>query len=929
MIAMKHFHQFIFIFFLFASQILFAQEVQVSSRKNANEITFVMENGMVRQSILIRNDQLLSDTLESLSHWTSQFNRSPQQLVTDANFAIRLVWNGWQAPGKSNNADNPVIFTKKDFSYHSYTILNKQPESTSLTLHFTGTTTPLALDISYQLSSGKFYVSRQIALKDSEARGHFLDRVDARKGHVKFQSAKTTQITDTTLQVLNKGQFGQPIAFRNTVAGSFMGMEYPTATNQMKHLSGNTFQADCFQYFGQKMDTAFIHSAWVVNAITPEPYVKKWFFSYADDIRVAPARPYVLYNSWYDLRSADYPRVPKDAVMNETNTLRIAHLLQKNMIAKNNIHLDAFVLDDGWDVYASDWKLRDKQFPNGLKPIADTLAKTHTKLGLWLGPTGGYSFAMKRVQWMGEHGYEVTGHKYIYGSAMMCLAGKNYSALFRKRTTDFVKNDGVGYFKWDGIQFACSEANHGHPVGIYSRRAVMQSVIDKCKAVRAIDSNVYLNITSGTWLSPWWLPYANQIWMDAADYGFADLPSISRRDNAMTYRDYALYNDFKTRNLWFPVANLMTHGIIKGRLESISKGGESIDRFTNNAVLYFARGVSMWELYISPDILTPAEWHALSQSIKWARSRFPLMKTTFMVGGNPAKGKTYGYVHFVNNKGVIAVRNPKITADSIQLKLDPEYGLNENAKDLVVEQVYPYRKILPKRYFAGQSLAIPLAAYETAIFDVFSASDSKRPLLADVIFDLNTINKNLHYKIYQVGKQARFLKPENIRNITCNGQKINPSQFKPEETQVPVIQLPRLNTSEDSRTLTLQLTQIPHSCREIALLLQNDDTIKGFPKLTFTNANDTLPTKMQRRKDKWLWAKIQFYQQVPTSIQIEIQKADWKGKAELWIKTTEKQKSSSLIVRSKKTVKELIMPPLPNPHGTFSHNVKLFTKTLK
>lgn len=140
----------------------------------------------------------------------------------------------------------------------------------------------------------------------------------------------------------------------------------------------------------------------------------------------------------------------------------------------------------------------------------------------------------------------------------------------------------------------------------------------------------------------------------------------------MTYRDYALYNDLKIRNLWFPVANLMPHGIIKGRLEGISKDGEPFDRFTNNAVLYFARGVTMWELYISPDILTDKEWQVLSQAIKWANDKQEVMAQTFMQGGNPALGESYAYIHFKNKKGVIAARNPKIEKNTLHIKLIPE-----------------------------------------------------------------------------------------------------------------------------------------------------------------------------------------------------------------------------------------------------------------
>ena len=64
----------------------------------------------------------------------------------------------------------------------------------------------------------------------------------------------------------------------------------------------------------------------------------------------------------------------------------------------------------------------------------------------------------------------------------------------------------------------------------------MESVIDKCQAVRKKNPNIFLNITSGTWLSPWWVQYANTIWMQGADYGFSDVPSISQRDAAITYK---------------------------------------------------------------------------------------------------------------------------------------------------------------------------------------------------------------------------------------------------------------------------------------------------------------------------------------------------------------------------------------------------------
>jgi len=381
--------------------------------------------------------------------------------------------------------------------------------------------------------------------------------------------------------------------------------------------SKHGWKLTCGQEIGEKIGGNWITGEWVVVSLTPDKYVENRFFKYVDDIRITPIRPYALYNSRYDLRAPEYPGVKPENVMNEKNILQIISLFKKNMIDKHQLQLDAFVLDDGWDVYESDWVLRKKEFPRGLKPISEELSHLGTDLGIWFGPTGGYSFRMKRIDWMKKNGYEVVGK--TKNDAMLCLGGKKYGDLFRKRTTDLVKNDGVKYFKWDGIQFSRSEPDHGHPVELYSRRAILESVIEKCKAVRETDPSVYLNITSGTWLSPWWVKYANRIWMQGADYGYADVPVISQRDGAITYRDFILYDDLRQQEWWFPVSNLMTHGIIKGNLERLGGEGDPIHKFSDDVVLYFARGVSMYELYISPDLLTDGEWDAIGRSMNWAK----------------------------------------------------------------------------------------------------------------------------------------------------------------------------------------------------------------------------------------------------------------------------------------------------------------------
>jgi hypothetical protein len=602
---MRKIHCLYLIFLAFAAAAgLCAQTVTTSAQNSGSTTHLKLANDMLECSVLIDSSRLVSDRITGLPDWTKgEGTRSSVSLETDGDFRMEVMWTEWQAPNKLNNAENPVVFTKADFLVVSHSFEESPGGARELRILLKGREMPLHSLLVYRLEPGSFYIRRQLTVIDSGGSGHFLQLLASREGSLR---GKYT--------ILKEGGFGQPAVLRSGDGGGFFGLEYPAADNLLK-VTPKGLTLICSQEIGQKITKEGVAGEWVVEGLTPNVSVKHWFMKYVDRIRVAPLKPYTLYNSWYDLRSPEYPKVPPGNVMNEANIMRIIDLIRKNMIEKHRITLDAFVLDDGWDVYKSDWVLRTEQFPRGLKPISDELKKTGTSLGLWFGPIGGYSFRSQRVGWMKEHGYEITGDQ-------MCVAGKNYSQLLTKRVTDFTEKEGVGYFKWDGIQFSCSEPDHGHPVGIYSRRAVMESVIRMCTAVREKNPAMFLNITSGTWLSPWWVKYANQIWMQGADYGYADVPSLSPRDAAITYKDMVLHEDFTLNNFWFPIANLMTHGIIKGNLEMLGGEAEPLDKFTNEALFYLARGVSMWELYISPDILTEGEWNAMSQSLLWAKDRF-------------------------------------------------------------------------------------------------------------------------------------------------------------------------------------------------------------------------------------------------------------------------------------------------------------------
>ncbi|HLX12186.1 MAG TPA: hypothetical protein VKS81_05185, partial [Bacteroidota bacterium] len=445
----------------------------------------------------------------------------------------------------------------------------------------------------------------------------------------------------------------------------------------------------------------------------------------------------------------------------------------------------------------------------------------------------------------------------------------------------------------------------------------------KVQAVRAKDPKIFLNITSGTWLSPWWVKYANTIWMQGADYGYADVPSISPRDAAITYRDFVLYDDFHNQNQWFPISNLMTHGIIKGNLEMLGGKEEPLDKFTNEVLLYFARGVAMWELYISPDILNDGEWDALGQAMQWARDRFPTLTSTEMIGGDPTKGQTYGYVHYNGTHGVIAVRNPLITENSLRVPLASSLGLDPNAKNLVLERVYPGRWISPQLYSANDSAQIPLNGYETAIYELYPLADAKEPLLAGVPFDVAS-NDNGKEMLNVYGSM------DGMKLLNADAAKIETAPSGSETTEAPV-ENNSIKFSSDKGSIDVGFAtsaSVKEGVLSILLTPAGDSPSKKPPRvhLTIDGVADT--AKHERAEDEsvslWYTAKLSTGKHdVIISVESKEQQKSWTGNASVWMVCQQQQSGRTVTLTTTLKPSSRILPPQALPPGIVIKNVKL------
>jgi hypothetical protein len=536
------------------------------------------------------------------------------------------------------------------------------------------------VDMVYELKPDDFFTRQWVSLRKPAQGTYFVDWVSVLQGE--WNPAR-----------FSLGGYGQPL-FTDDL---FFGLEYPTGINRAE---GS--RVDLGGRVGLNVPAEGFTSQPAVIGVAPAGLVHRQFLAYVDRIRAAPVRPYLLYNTWYDLQRL---------AMNHSNTLERVPALDKLV----RPYLDSFVLDDGWDDMQHLWAIDPARFPGGFADLKKALAGIESGLGMWFGPIGGYDQRAVRIATGRGEGMEVTSN-----GQYLCIAGKNYSRLLGDTMLRYQKEYGVNYFKLDGIPFGCNEADHGHPVGVYSDEADARAFISMLGKLRAQDPKVFLNITTSIWLSPWWLRWADTVWMGGADSGYLpSVPTLAQRQSAVSYRDSVLYDDFVRRQAQFPVSSLMTHGIIKGKYNMLGGNKEFLDDFQDEVVHYYGVGNMMYEWYLSPDILSPEEIAALGTTTRWAESnRHPLLDNSTMVLGDPAQREPYGYVHSSAAKSIVILRNPFVQPRTVRLKLDEQQGFVKTDGPQAIEVIYPYREVRPGAAHFGDTVTFDLGAYEQIVLEL-------------------------------------------------------------------------------------------------------------------------------------------------------------------------------------------------------------------
>ncbi|HEY2857349.1 MAG TPA: enterotoxin [Terracidiphilus sp.] len=456
---------------------------------------------------------------------------------------------------------------------------------------------------------------------------------------------------------------GSPI-----IAGNwFLGFEHPIS--QSKVTAGRAtawIERDLPLHAGQSVTYSS------VIGVARDGQMRRDFLAYIERERAHPYRTFLHYNSWYDLGFGnDY-----DAA----GALDRINAFGHELTEKRGVKLDSFLFDDGWDGHNSLWKF-NPGFPDGFTPIKQAAEKYHAEPGVWMSPWGGYGKAkQERIAFGKSAGYEIIGGGYA-------LSGPKYFTAFRDVALDMIHTYGVNQFKFDGT----GNVDSVFPGSQFD--SDFSAAIELIADLRKARPDTFINLTTGTWPSPFWLLYADSTWRGGDDDSVAGVGPY--RERWITYRDAQTYENIVQNGPLYPINSLMLHGMIFAQQHKELNKDPDND-FRNEARSYFGTGTQLQEMYITPSLLSQQNWDDLAEAANWSRANAEVLKDTHWIGGNPAWLEVYGWASWTSAKGILVLRNPGNAPQTFSITL-------QDAFELPAGTAQRYTARSPWKSDAGQS----------------------------------------------------------------------------------------------------------------------------------------------------------------------------------------------------------------------------------
>ena len=568
----------------------------------------------------------------------------------------------------------------------------------------------IRVTVACELPAGDFFMRKRLVV--TSAQPLTLERVDVEALGLP-DAAQPYTVRDITARAAGKWSpgLGQPLY--GSKSATFWGVEFPAADNRVVdglltagYLWGRTLPA------GQPYATY----ASVLGVADDPAFVRDAFFDYIDRVRVRPLRLQVQFNSWFDRGGG---------VTKESFRESVAKVHQELVVERGCRPLSVYVIDDGWQDVQADWSDKvwkvNGKFDPDFSATLGAVREAGSRLGLWLSP-GCLFGASRQVPKLREKGFEALDD-------WMSMAGPKYMQALEDRMVELTRQ-GVCFFKLDGIfghlnlrnfelhgercglpalpqlgleGFTSGDARLNEPkydeLKIYYLTAGAERLMQIFRKQAEVNPDVYLVISNGAWLSPWWLMHIDAVWMINA----GDAAGGSTRTDELVYRDGRYYDIWTRQNTQFPLCAVFNHEPKK------LNSKEPKDTFRNYLYMSLSRGTGFVELYIKPGQLAAYDWDVLAEGLQWAAEAFPTFRRARMHGGDPDARQVYGYTGWQDEAGYVSVHNPSDKPQAYKLRLNRAFGLPQAGGMFHVSSpLEGSLKGLPEVVYANNDLAFSL-----------------------------------------------------------------------------------------------------------------------------------------------------------------------------------------------------------------------------
>lgn len=477
-----------------------------------------------------------------------------------------------------------------------------------------------------------------------------------------------------------------------TAGALFFAFEHPMAENRTE--DGRVV---CAMQRGSSLKAGTTLTQSCVLGVTPPEQMRRGFLYYVERERAHPYRPFLHYNSWYDIAWVDRK-------FNEAQALEAIRRFGEELIVKRGVTMQGFVFDDGWDDNATLWQFHEG-FPNGFAALKAHAEGYGSALGTWLSPFGGYDEARRqRLEFGAAQGFEINRNGFS-------LAGERYYGRFRAICTEMIEKYGVNFFKFDGM------GPGNNAVGGGEFLDDIEALMRLTGELRALDNSLYISATTGTWCSPYFLWHADNTWRSSQDMNFCG--KGSKRQQWINYRDTHTYRNVVRQGPLYPLNSLMTQGIVHGRHGPAAMMSEDPKDFADEVWSFFGSGTSLQELYIAPQLLTEDMWDILASGARWAQNNADVLVDTHWIGGDPGEHQPYGWASWNPRKGILVLRNPDDKPARMRLDIGEAFELPPQAaqKFRLVSPGPDPEQHAPVEVTAGTAGVFQLEAFQTIVYD--------------------------------------------------------------------------------------------------------------------------------------------------------------------------------------------------------------------